>query len=472
MNYRSLAKNAGAAFLAQGVAMCLSVIQTLLVPKLLGTTQYGYWQLFIFYTSYVGFAHLGLNDGVYLIKGGQTRDVIDKKSVNSQFLFGLFYQSLFAAIILVLAVKGGFGPDREFVIICTGTFLLIQNAAYYLMFVLQLMNETRRSSYSTIVERLTFLVPLLVLLAVHYHSYRPFVISYIISSIVQLAYCSWYCRDFFRAGLEPLAQTATESCESIRVGFKLMMANIASQLVLGIARFAIDAAWGIDTFGELSLSLSLVNFFLQFVSQASMVLFPALRQSDISETKGFFVNARDSMSLFFPLIYGLYYPMVGLLSLWLPKYANSFMYFAFLIPICVFDSKMNICCTTFFKVLRKEGTLLKVNVCTCVASAVLTLLGVYGLGSIFWVIGGVVMAIVGRSLWSEARLTCELAVTSDRTITVGELALTVVFVATAFMLPGFVALGCYCVAYAVFLFAFRSRAGELLRKMRRVARRG
>ena len=251
-----------------------------------------------------------------------------------------------------------------------------------------------------------------------------------------------------------------------------MVANIASQLVLGIARFAIDSAWGIDTFGELSLSLSLVNFFLAFVSQASMVLFPALRQVGLAEARGFFANVRDTMSLFFPVIYVLYYPMVWILSWWLPKYANSFVYFAFLIPICVFDSKMNICCTTFFKVLRKEGTLLKVNVCTCAASAVLTLLGVYGLGSIFWVIGGVVVAIVGRSLWSEARLTCELAVPSDRAIAVGELTLTVVFVATAFMLPSFAALGCYCVAYAVFLFAFRSRAGELLRKMRRVARRG
>lgn len=472
MNYRTLAINAGTAFLAQGVAMALSIIQTLLVPKLLGSTQYGYWQLFLFYQSYVGFAHFGLNDGIYLIKGGQHRDIIDKRSVNSQFTFGVLFQLVLAAIIVVVALSGGFGPDREFVIVCTGIFLVIQNAATYLMYILQAMNETRRSSYSTIVERLTFLVPLVVLLVVRYNSYQPFVISYIFSSVVQLAYCSWFCRDFFRAGLEPVQQATGEAWDSIRVGFKLMVANIASQLVLGIARFAIDAAWGIDTFGELSLSLSLVNFFLAFVSQASMVLFPALRQVELAEAKGFFVNVRDTMSLFFPLIYVLYYPMVWILSWWLPKYANSFVYFVLLIPVCVFDSKMNICCTTFFKVLRKEGTLLKVNVCTCAVSAVLTLLGVYGLGSIFWVIGGVVVAIVGRSLWSETRLTCELAVPSDRAITVGELALTVVFVATAFMLPSFVALGCYCVAYAVFLFAFRSRVGELLHKMRRVARRG
>lgn len=472
MNYRTLAINAGTAFLAQGVAMALSIIQTLLVPKLLGSTQYGYWQLFLFYQSYVGFAHLGLNDGIYLIKGGQPRDIIDKRSVNSQFTFGVLFQLVLAAIIVVVALGGGFGPDREFVIVCTGIFLVIQNAATYLMYILQAMNETRRSSYSTIVERLTFLVPLVVLLVVRYHSYQPFVISYIFSSVVQLAYCSWFCRDFFKAGLEPVRQAAGGAWGSIRVGFKLMVANIASQLVLGIARFAIDAAWGIDTFGKLSLSLSLVNFFLAFVSQASMVLFPALRQVGLVEAKGFFVNVRDTMSLFFPLIYVLYYPMVWILSWWLPKYANSFVYFILLIPVCVFDSKMNICCTTFFKVLRKEGTLLKVNVCTCASSAVLTLLGVYGIGSIFWVIGGVVVAIVGRSLWSEARLTCELAVPSDRAITVGELALTVVFVATAFILPGYVALGCYCVAYAVFLFAFRSRVGELLRKMRRVVRRG
>lgn len=472
MNYRSLVRNAGTAFLAQGVAMCLSIIQTLLVPKLLGTTQYGYWQLFIFYTSYVGFAHLGLNDGVYLIKGGQSRDVIDKRSVNSQFVFGICFQLVFAALIVFVAVLGGFGPDREFVIICTGIFLTIQNAASFLMYLLQAMNETQRSSYATIVERLTFLVPLVVLLGVQYHSYQLFVISYIFSSVVQLAFCGWFCRDFFNAGLEPVRQIAGEVCGSIRVGFKLMVANIASQLVLGIARFAIDAAWGINTFGELSLSLSLVNFFLAFVSQASMVLFPALRQVGLAEAKGFFVNVRDTMSLFFPAIYVLYYPMVWILAWWLPKYANSFVYFSFLIPICVFDSKMNICCTTFFKVLRKEGTLLKVNICTCVVSAVLTLTGVYVLGSIFWVIAGVVIAIVGRSLWSEARLTRGLAVTSNRALTVGELALTLVFVATAFMLPGSVALGCYCVAYAVFLFAFRSRAGELLRKMRRVAKRG
>lgn len=470
MNYRSLARNAGTAFIAQGVAMCLSIIQTLLVPKLLGTTQYGYWQLFIFYISYVGFAHLGLNDGVYLLKGGQTRDEIDKQSVNSQFFFGIAFQMVISIIIVLIAVNGGFGPDREFVIVCTGLFLTIQNAAYFLMYLLQAMNETRRSSYSTIVERLTFLVPLIVLLIDRCHSYRPYVISYIFSSVVQVIYCGWYCRDFFNSGFYPLNKTLGEACHSIHIGFKLMLANIASQLILGVARFAIDEAWGIDTFGELSLSLSLVNFFLAFISQASMVLFPALRQVGLAEARAFFQNVRDLMSTLFPALYLLYYPIVWVLTLWLPKYASSFIYFAFLIPICVFDSKMNICCTTFFKVLRKEDVLLKVNIATFCFSAVLTVIGVYWFQSIYFVIGGVVVAIIGRCICSEQNLTNTLKVQSAAMITFGELIITIIFVTTALALPPFISFVVYVVAYISFLWVFRNRFAGLLNKVRHIAK--
>ena len=467
MDYKSLAKNAGTAFLAQGVAFTLSIIQTLLVPKLLGTTEYGYWQLFIFYTSYIGFAYLGLNDGVYLINGGKKRDVIDKRSVNSQFAFGCCLNLAFAAIIVAVACLGGFGPDREFVIVCTGIYLVVQNSSSFLMYQLQAMNETRKSSYATIVERLTFLVPLVLLLVFRYRSYDLFVLSYIFSSLVQLAFCAWHCRDILHAGLEFVPQGVQESLASMRVGIKLMLANIASMLVLGIARFAIDAAWGIDTFGELSFALSVVNFFLAFASQASMVLFPALRQVDLAEAKGFFSKARDGMSILFPAIYALYYPMVWLLSLWLPKYANSFVYFVFLIPICVFDSKMNICCTTFFKVLREEGRLLWVNIWICVASAALTLAGIFIFDSIFVVIGGVVIAIVGRSIWSEEHLTRELGVPASHGLTAGELLLTLVFAVSALTLPSVVAFGTYCIAYAAFLVLFRHQTARLWTGVRR-----
>ena len=59
------------AFAAQGLSFALSVLMSIIVPKVLSLNDFGYWQLFIFYTSYVGFFHFGFNDGVYLLNGGK-----------------------------------------------------------------------------------------------------------------------------------------------------------------------------------------------------------------------------------------------------------------------------------------------------------------------------------------------------------------------------------------------------------------
>ena len=53
------------------LSMFVSAILLLVLPNLLGETEYGYWQLYLFYTSYVGFFHLGLVDGIYLRIGGK-----------------------------------------------------------------------------------------------------------------------------------------------------------------------------------------------------------------------------------------------------------------------------------------------------------------------------------------------------------------------------------------------------------------
>ena len=119
MNVKSLVKNAAIAFLAQGITLLISCITSLLVPKLLGVEEYGYWQLFVFYAGYVGFFHFGLNDGVYLLHGGESRDQIDKRSINSQFLVGSIFQLILCVATIVAVVRADFGPQRGFILICT-----------------------------------------------------------------------------------------------------------------------------------------------------------------------------------------------------------------------------------------------------------------------------------------------------------------------------------------------------------------
>lgn len=449
MDFRRLLKDFSIALLSQGMSLSIGFLTSLLVPKILGVEEFGYYQLFIFYTSYVGMLHLGLDDGIYLLKGGQTRDEIDKGSVGRQLWSGIAYQTIFALVIIVVALLGPFGDERAFVIAMTALYMLLANSSYYLGAVFQAMNETKLYSFSVMTERLAFLLPLALLLVFHVTAAEPYIVAAVASRAVMLAFCMSRAQGMLSADLAHPRESFRETFDSIRVGINLTVANISGNLVLGVARFLIDAAWGIETFAQLSVALSMVALFNTFIAQASMVLFPSLRQARGAEQKAFYHGARDAMALFLPLIYLLCVPAIRFMSLWLPQYAAAMPFFVILLPMCVFESKMDVTCATFFKVLRKEQLLLKINLCTVACSSVLSLVGVYAIQSIYAVIIGVVLVIIGRSLFSESCLNRSLGVPSNR-IALSELAVTLAFVVTTLTvggIPSVVVTACACAAH-------------------------
>lgn len=455
MKIRELAGNAVAAFASQGFSFLLSVLTSLLVPKVLGVEGFGYWQLFLFYSSYTGFFSLGIADGMYLVEGGKGRNQIDRRKVNSALWFGIAYEVPIAVAIAIGCRISGFDEQREFVILATAIYMIISYAWNALGYVFQAMNETKLYSFAVMVNKLAFLVPLAVLIILHCGDFRPFVAFYVISHCFSLAYCAWRGRDILSAGLCSSREAARTGFGYIRVGIKLMLANIASMLILGFARFLIDTEWGIETFGKLSFSLSMVNFFLAFVSQASMVLFPALRQSGDAEQRKVFSAMRDALTIVLPGFYVLCFPMIWLIGKWLPQYGDSLHFFVYLLPMCVFDGKMNLLGTTFFKVLREEKTLLRVNIATAVVSAVGTLLGVYALGSVDVVICSVVVALAFRSLVSEEIISKKIG-EGRSMLPVGEVLVSLGFLMTGILIPGISATLCYLALYVLFLFVFRS----------------
>jgi hypothetical protein len=101
---KRFAKNLTFAFTAQGISFLLSVLMSLLVPKMLGVEQFAYWQLFIFYSTYVGLFHFGLSDGIYLRYGGMELENLDKRRIGSQFKLMIAWQIIICLICLPIIV--------------------------------------------------------------------------------------------------------------------------------------------------------------------------------------------------------------------------------------------------------------------------------------------------------------------------------------------------------------------------------
>lgn len=86
------------AFVAQGLSFFLSALMSIIVPKVLSVNEFGYWQLFIFYTSYVGFFHFGFNDGLYLLNGGKKYEELNYEEIGGAFWISFFVQLILGCI--------------------------------------------------------------------------------------------------------------------------------------------------------------------------------------------------------------------------------------------------------------------------------------------------------------------------------------------------------------------------------------
>ena len=180
-----------------------------------------------------------------------------------------------------------------------------------------------------------------------------------------------------------------------------MISNIMSQLILGCVRFFIDANWGIEVFSIVSFSISIASLFLTFLSQVSMVFFPNLKQTSTDSLKKVFVMMRDGLDIVLPAVYILFGPIVVILNAWLPQYSKSLELFSILFPICVFDGKMDIVGTTFFKVLRQEKRLLRINSIAFAVSAIFSIVGTCIFHSVELTLTSVMLVLGVRSTYSE-----------------------------------------------------------------------
>lgn len=431
MDKRSIINNLGIAFSAQSMAMLVSALMSLLIPKILGIVEFGYWQLFIFYVGYSGFFLFGLNDGIYLEEGGLTRKEVDKKAIASQFVAASIMQFVVGICIGIIAyILYQFDSNRLFVAIFTAIYILLFNLSGMLGYVFQSLNETRLFSFSILLDRLVFLVSMLALIFIKVESFRLYVIFYTIAKLICMVYCLFNGRSFFNEGLYAPSKTIVLCIRSIVIGLPLMLSTILDGLIMGVPRMLIDSSFGIAAFGKVSFSLSLTSFFTAFVMQVAMVLFPALRQSSQEELLKFYNSARDAMEVVFPVAYVLYFPMVMLIENWLPQYHDSLHYFAILLPYCVFNARMNICATTYFKVLNKVHTLFIINASTVIISSIISVIGIKIVHSIELVLYGVAIIAIIRSYIAELFINNELQARPSRIVVI-EVSLSVIFVVIA-----------------------------------------
>ncbi len=441
------------AILAQLIATIFNLIMYLLVPKVIGNISYAYWQLFLFYTNYAGFFHLGLVDGIYLKLGGKKYGDLDYNTLGSQLKIMFGFQVIIGIIGIIFVNILNIETERIFIIYCTIIYIIIYCVENFLGFVLQSVNLTKKYSIAVIIEKIISLVLVVIIMSLKINSYKPYIYVFLFAKIINVIYLIINAKEIVFSKFVGIKNTIKEVKDNILIGIILMLSTIASSLIIGSGRMVIDNIWGIENFGKISFTISMVNMVLLFIRQVSMVMFPALREVDDTQKAKMYNFTRTLMDVILPFVFLVYVPLSKILCLWLPQYGESIRYLSIILPICVYDAKMQVICNTYFKVLRKEKFLLVINVAIMILSVILSIISGYILKSMIVVTISMVVSVIIRSIISEIYLNKNMN-SKIKTIIpsiVLEFIVTVIFMISSWYLNEIYSLLIMCIVMMIYV---------------------
>ena len=451
---RNILENITYTFTANILTMLISIIMTLILPKFLGVTDYSYYQLYIFFISYVGFFHFGWIDGIYLKIGGMEYNDLEKSNYVTQFWMLNLLEIIIAAIISIFALFTIKNIDKSFVLISTSVCGVITILRTYLLFILQSTNRIKEYAKYTRVDRFIYFALVIVFLFLGFKNYKIILYIDIFSKLVALVLCANKMKDIVFGKLNISKNTLLEIFENISIGIKLMLANIASTLIIGVVRFGIQKNWDIETFGKISLTLNISNLLMTFINAVAVIMFPLLRREEKSNLPKIYMIIRNTLMIFLYMMLIFYYPLKLILSTWLPQYADSLRYMALLFPICIYESKMSMLINTYLKSFRKEKSMLIINAISLILSLIVTILSVFILNNLTLAILSIVFLLGFRCVIGELVLTKIMNILIYKDIIL-ETVLTAIFIIFSWFINNMFCSIIYTCFYLIYVFIKR-----------------
>lgn len=398
--FKSLNYTVTANFLVMGI----SIILNLVVPKFLGIADYGYWQLYVFYSSYVGFFHLGWIDGIYLKIGGEEYDDLDKDSLGTQlrylFLFELFLAFLLSSYALLFVSDN----NRQIIWIATAVMLVVANLKSFVLFVLQSTNRIKEYAKLSRDDRYLYLIGAMGYLLLGGRNPFILIVLDVFSKLIVTIWGLMRIKDIVTSEINSFSETLGTIKENIVIGSNLMLGNIASMLILGVSRFLVERKWSIETFGKLSFALSISNMFMLFVNSVSVVLYPVLRRTNQTNLPQLYLQVRNVFVPFTLFLMLFFSPIRSILEWWLPEYANSLFFMGILFPMIVYEGRVSLLVNTYLKTIREEKIILISNVMTLILATFLSIIFIYVFNSINLTVLSITFSLAFRCILAETML--------------------------------------------------------------------
>ncbi|MDN0069458.1 lipopolysaccharide biosynthesis protein [Collinsella ihumii] len=424
--------------MAQMIVLLSSVVKSLVVPKILGVEDYGYWQIYVLYSGFVGVFALGYSDGVYLRFGGKDYSKLPFKHLRaSSRIYACSLATISVAICIAsIALEEGLRSSALFFVGVDVAFVCFSG---YLLYVLQVTDRFREYSLLVVSDKVAMAVIIVVMVALGVTDPRQYMFWDFATKALACLLVVWRCREIVfgpAAGIIEGARYYVRLCKS---GLSLLLANFAGMFVVSAGRIAVELFGDITEYANYSLGITVTNLVLTLVNAVGLAIYPSLKRLPAGSLPSFFGRVDNAVGVVSALALVCYAPGSLFVAAVFPQYAGMLEYLPLLFVAVIAEVRMQLLCNTFFKATGLARLLLVVNLASLASVAIVAPLLYTITGSVTALAFATAAVMTARSLFSYRVLAKTLGLSVGcRVAAEAGVAMGFAIVSAA---PGFIGLG-------------------------------
>lgn len=408
-------KNFKMVFSAQLLVLVFGLITSLILPGIMSVEDFGYWQIYLLYSSYLGIFALGFNDGIYLRYGSYNYYDLPHKQIRTAIRIHIFVLCLFSIIIL----GGTFLVDdvkKQFIFRFIGLSILIFGINGVFIHILQITNQMKKYSFFSILSKIIMLVVILISFLTQKTNFEILVIGDFVSKVIVITGMIVYNKELWIGENSRILDALKEYTVNVSVGIKLMLAQLMGMLVIGLSRFFVEWLEDVNEYAYYSFGITVTNLVIIFITSISLLLYPSLSRIDANYYPKYYEKINELLRFFNILIPLIYYISILLIPFLFPDYNSVLMYLNILFCIIILQAKMLLLNNTFYKVLRKENSMLKENLNSVLLFLLLTPVLYTLVGGVSSIAMSTLLVMGWRTLASEIYLRKIMKIKNNKSV--------------------------------------------------------
>lgn len=399
-------------FGSQLIVLISGFIKALVIPVLLGLSDYGYWQIYVFYTVHIGLFTFGYGDGLYLKYGGHGFADLPLHRIRSANVFYLAVLML-GTVVVVAFAQANDDAERQIVYLAVAANVILLGLTSIVSLTLQATNQLKGYAFLNSADKVFFTLALLALLWDDFQTFTYLIAADTAAKLLVVLLLLHRYHPLFLGARAGWSEGVSEFLDSAGTGLQLLIANLSGMLVLGVGRIIVEYQGALENYAHYAFAVSLANVVLISITALSIVIYPTLRRQPQGNYLAYFNKTTQAYEAFALVMLTGYFPALVFIEHVATTYRPVAAFLNAMFVITVLQGKMQLVNNTYYKALRLERSMLTANLISLLIATALSWVGFVLFQSILVVVYAGLATMLFRVYASEVFLRRHMGATPD-----------------------------------------------------------